>query len=605
MKTAALSNSPSNWIRKYVSYNLRFIEFERQALPMKLLRPKDGKPSDYDYETADQDARNVMEQRLQSLTCCFSMVNQVLDLQEDKTKTEPLKTLTVPEAVDVVWESMLQELPKLLSENLLSEEALKKAKKVVTKGSNKRLQPDKVIREQINFIEQILSEKPTTIGNMRNAILDIRDSIIILKDYENSTARLTLLSDVLALWAYTNNFSTPTDFESIESEKLVVYARELGSSIPNDILSKESGKSTDKNKVKNKKPELLSPNEPVFTSKKVYDKQFILSQLLNWFHAGTEVTTSTHLFGCCQLPSPASCFGISEKEYKEEERKYLQNHLNDDKTQMTPWSSILTKCFAMDVNHYHLFGSPYLDQALGQVDNINNAITLICGRKIVSKVVQLGRDGPQFDKLLPPESNNAWVQCDSCEKWRRVPWNVDAEKLPDRWECIMNHWDLDKATCSSPADDFDANRELTVDCQNFENVDEDDLEIGTIWDVLCLELLTYFEATITTIKYKSNGHKKLKFHFLGWEDSFDEWIEGNSDRIQPHHLHTEVIEEGMTVKYKTPAVKNDKVTSHSNNNKKRKVGIRPSIHDSQVYDYSKKYNNSTSSRRANSSIDCL
>ena len=51
MKTAALSQNPAEWIKKYAAYNLRFIEFERQALPMKLLRPKNGKPSDYDYDS--------------------------------------------------------------------------------------------------------------------------------------------------------------------------------------------------------------------------------------------------------------------------------------------------------------------------------------------------------------------------------------------------------------------------------------------------------------------------------------------------------------------------------------------------------------------------
>ena len=594
MKSAALSQTPANWIKKYVAYNLRFIEFERQALPMKLLRPKNGKPSDYDYETADQDARNVMEQRLQSLTCCFSMVNRVLESQNDKSRTEPLNTLTVKEAIDYVW-SMLEQLPKLLQDNMLNEEALAKSKKITSKLKSSKTQVDKFIRQQIDVISKILIEKPNTIGIMRNAILDIRDAIFVLKDYENPKARLNLLTDVLVLWAYTNNFSTPTDFIPIKSESLVVHAREIGSNIPRDILSTGNN---DKSKVKNKKPEVLSPHDPVFTGKKTYNKQFILSQLLNWFHA-PEVPSYSHLLGCCQIPPPAACFGVSEKEYKEEERKYLQSHLNDDKTQMTPWKSFLTKCFSMDISTLNLYGSPYLDQALGQVDNINNAITLIGGRKTVNKVAVVDLDGPQFDKLLPPESNNAWVQCEGCNKWRRVPWNVDADQLPDQWECQMNYWDLDKATCASPADEFDASRELTVDCQNLEKVNEDDLEIGTVWDVLCLELLSYFEATIVAVKHKVNGGKKLRFHFLGWEDCFDEWIESNSDRIQRHHLHTEVLEEGVTVKYKTAVVKNNNSKNNKSNKKKRNPPKKVSdSSSSQVYDYAKTYSSSTSSRRS-------
>jgi hypothetical protein len=250
----------------------------------------------------------------------------------------------------------------------------------------------------------------------------------------------------------------------------------------------------------------------------------------------------------------------------------------------------------MDINPSNLYGSPYLDQALGQTDNINNAITLIGGRKIVNKVTLVDRDGPQFDKLLPPESNNAWVQCEKCNKWRRVPWNVDADKLPDLWECHMNYWDLDKASCESPTDNFDASRELTVDCKNLEKVNEDDLEIGTTWDVLCLELLTYFEATIVASKRVSASRMKLKFHFLGWEDCFDEWIESNSERIQPHHLYTEVLDEGVTVKYKTVDVKKVTNNKKSNDNKKKRKTV--SAFTSDVYDYSKKYNSSTSSRRS-------
>jgi CRISPR/Cas system Type II protein with McrA/HNH and RuvC-like nuclease domain len=52
---------------------------------------------------------------------------------------------------------------------------------------------DTIIQEQIDIITKILIEKPKTIGNMRNAILDIRDSIIMLKDYmkAKSTVRFS------------------------------------------------------------------------------------------------------------------------------------------------------------------------------------------------------------------------------------------------------------------------------------------------------------------------------------------------------------------------------------------------------------------------------
>jgi hypothetical protein len=61
--------------------NLRFVEFERKALPCALMRPSNGQRSLYSYSAADMDARSVMEQRLQAMVCCFSMVQRVLARQ--------------------------------------------------------------------------------------------------------------------------------------------------------------------------------------------------------------------------------------------------------------------------------------------------------------------------------------------------------------------------------------------------------------------------------------------------------------------------------------------------------------------------------------------
>jgi hypothetical protein len=64
MGDIALGGSPSLFMKKYAASNLCFLEFERKALPCKLLRPsKQGVDSEYTYATADADARNVMEQR--------------------------------------------------------------------------------------------------------------------------------------------------------------------------------------------------------------------------------------------------------------------------------------------------------------------------------------------------------------------------------------------------------------------------------------------------------------------------------------------------------------------------------------------------------------
>ena len=127
-------------------------------------------------------------------------------------------------------------------------------------------------------------------------------------------------------------------------------------------------------------------------------------------------------------------------------------------------------------------GSPVLDVSLGQVDAISRVLSDLATSGEMSdedeeeeeggdggagqgqggsrrKGVSGGRKArasldaqathAQFDHILPPEQHTEWVQCDSgiCRKWRRVAWYVDVSSLPDSWQCSMNHWDPENATC--------------------------------------------------------------------------------------------------------------------------------------------------------------
>ena len=38
------------------------------------------------------------------------------------------------------------------------------------------------------------------------------------------------------------------------------------------------------------------------------------------------------------------------------------------------------------------------------------------------------------------ESKAQWVQCDKCEKWRKLPGHIDPDALPDVWECRLASW---------------------------------------------------------------------------------------------------------------------------------------------------------------------
>lgn len=53
------------------------------------------------------------------------------------------------------------------------------------------------------------------------------------------------------------------------------------------------------------------------------------------------------------------------------------------------------------------------------------------------------------------EDNVEWVQCDKCEKWRKLPPDISADELPDIWNCSMNTWNPRSASCEADEDKTD------------------------------------------------------------------------------------------------------------------------------------------------------
>eukprot|EP01035_Chromulina_nebulosa_P017192 gene17192-22712_t len=45
-------------------------------------------------------------------------------------------------------------------------------------------------------------------------------------------------------------------------------------------------------------------------------------------------------------------------------------------------------------------------------------------------------------------SDNPWVQCDQCQKWRKLPKHIDPSNLPEKWYCTMNIWDVKHNQCT-------------------------------------------------------------------------------------------------------------------------------------------------------------
>ncbi len=216
-----------------------------------------------------------------------------------------------------------------------------------------------------------------------------------------------------------------------------------------------------------------------------------------------------------------------------------------------------------------IYGSPFLDASLGQVDAIYKVIKelniregLKSSRPVKGKVARADNkqsasdklkskkksnnsmsdtDAVQLDNILPPEMPTSWVQCENCKKWRRVPWHIDVDSLPEQWECNQNSWDPESAFCDVAQDDYDPQVENTLEFRRSENFNTlESCEINQWRDVYCIKNMVYYEAQIKQIKQpkKDSDKARILFHYKGWSPKFDEWIEYDSDRIQPHNMFT-------------------------------------------------------------------
>lgn len=62
---------------------------------------------------------------------------------------------------------------------------------------------------------------------------------------------------------------------------------------------------------------------------------------------------------------------------------------------------------------------------------------------------------PPSNKENSDDADNVeWVQCEKCDKWRKLPPHISADELPDVWYCDMNTWSS-TLTCDDPEDKAD------------------------------------------------------------------------------------------------------------------------------------------------------
>ncbi len=105
-KSSALGDKCPVWLQCFVATQLAYIEFERRKLPIALMCMNSDELNGYSYthDSADTEARSVMELRVQSLVTVLGVVRYVLGpLVNDSLPPPPLVLLSDTEAINAVW----------------------------------------------------------------------------------------------------------------------------------------------------------------------------------------------------------------------------------------------------------------------------------------------------------------------------------------------------------------------------------------------------------------------------------------------------------------------------------------------------------------------
>jgi hypothetical protein len=108
-------------------------------------------------------------------------------------------------------------------------------------------------------------------------------------------------------------------------------------------------------------------------------------------------------------------------------------------------------------------GSPVLDYLVtGNDENIQHVSSALRGDASTSeqgrsKMSSSDRLQSTVDDGMPAQAVANWVQCENpkCLKWRKLPWHVDVDLLPEKFFCKDNVWNPKSQYCEAIEDEWD------------------------------------------------------------------------------------------------------------------------------------------------------
>eukprot|EP00571_Detonula_confervacea_P014493 CAMPEP_0172307760 /NCGR_PEP_ID=MMETSP1058-20130122/8537_1 /TAXON_ID=83371 /ORGANISM="Detonula confervacea, Strain CCMP 353" /LENGTH=3131 /DNA_ID=CAMNT_0013020015 /DNA_START=168 /DNA_END=9563 /DNA_ORIENTATION=+ len=444
-------------------------------------------------------------------------------------------------------------------------------------------------------------------------------------DFRKNRYMLEATADLLLMYARTNTFFLLEPFRQFDSTPIEVYARELGNEVPhhfalnyrnsaspipevadsdgdvlmeNSTMSDKAQKSTKKIKAKKETAdEFCTPDEVVDKVTVDYSGEYVLSQLLQWVNGGMgQKKGLPDIYGCVMLPPITGCWEeikCSEvklpnytrwnrkttTEYAANERPKLAEWMVDRYQRGSPWDQDLAKYFCpLDQaapDPTVPMGSPVLDYLVTGIDeNIRQVSAALSGRAQTagqerSKLSASDRLQSTVDEGMPAQAVANWVQCENpnCLKWRKLPWHVDVDLLPENFFCKDNVWNPKSQSCEASEDEWDM-EDAPV---KFDTNDEH-FEVGVWFDVQREGKVGYHEAQVIDVDFESNV-KRIKFHFWKLSSDRDAWVEVGSPKIAPHHSYTPRPLDGYETSKKKKNL--DKNRGSNNQSSSNAVGTLP------------------------------
>lgn len=327
--------------------------------------------------------------------------------------------------------------------------------------------------------------------------------------------------------------------------------------------------------------EMCEPDEVITAVNVKYEGDYVLSCLLQWYLGGISLKSGLpDMSGSIVLPPMAGCWDdkpdkccetadskVEPSTYASNVRPKLLEWFEDRHQRGSPWSEDVAQSFpAKNTDSSALtMGSPIMDLLItGNVENIELVIKGLKGGNADKgvnneKSKRLKKSAAErlqssMDEGMPAQAVANWVQCENpkCMKWRKLPWHVDVDLLPEKFFCSQNVWNPGYDNCDAPEDDWDMN-DAPV---KFNEIPLEEFKPGAKFDVMRNKRDYYTEGTVIEVDFSTEA-KKVHFRFKGMTTKWNEWIEATSKKIAPHLSYVKVAPE------KKAAVKSKKVDKKS------------------------------------------